>query len=188
MLAIGLVGAGALAVYVKSGHDKVPHDQPGDQSAIETAVVQEQPKKEAIAHTSTLVLTPVMKGMDLTFTKALKDVPEGVDPKVFALNEYLRQIPAVPKEAKVLGVEVKDRTAMVSVTQQLENAGFGSEDEKAVLDGIAATLGLDPAVDAVTIEVGGKRVDSLGHADLSEPMPVIRPDGSSPKLPEQPKP
>lgn len=188
MLALGLAGVGALAIYVQ-GHAKAVTDQRADVEPVMTKPI-EAPKETTtkVATERTVVLTPVMKGMDLTFTQETKDVPQGEEPHVFAVNEYLHKIPAVPRDARLLAFELENRMAILSFNDKFVNAGFGSEDEKAVLDGIAATMGLDSAIDSVQIESDGRKVDTLGHADLSDPMPAIRPDGTVVKLSEKPQP
>lgn len=174
LLFVGLAGAGALAYYVQAGHEKVP---PEDRSrpAVETPKPVEKPAEKPVEQAAGVsVLVPRMEGMELKFSAESRTPPDGVDPKVFALNEYLAQVPAVPKDAKVLGVDVRDGVAYIDCNQSLGETTYGTDDEKTVLDGIRATLGQYDDIQKVLLQVGGKTVDSLGNIDLTEPIDVIR--------------
>ncbi len=173
LLLIGALGAGILAFYVRSGHDTVPAtDRKASPAtslplAKSTAAATDQSK-------GSIVLVPSMVGEDLTFKQELRQPPAGVDPMVFTVNEYLRQVPAVPKDGRAVGVEVKDRTAILAFNRAFGDQTYGSEDEKTVLDGIRATMGGFAEVDKVLLQVDGKTIDSLGHIELADALPVIR--------------
>lgn len=172
---VGASGAAALGLYVRSGHSTVPQEDRRLPVAVEQAPPTkptEEPKQESAAQAN--VLVPTMSGMDLTFKTESRPLPQGVNPMVFAVNEYLKQIPAVPKDARLIGVEVINHTAIMQFNHPFGDNTYGSEDEKAVLDGLCATMGMFPDVNEIKLEVEGKGIDSLGHVELSDPLQVTR--------------
>jgi len=177
---VGIAGAAGVAYYVveiKPTADAELHKAAAPQP--EPAPVKrmsEKPQAEQVT-----VYTPASSGMDVTFTPGSQDLPAGADPKVFALNAYLKLVPAVPQGAEVTGVVVVSGTATVNGNKAFGEASYGSMDEKLVLDGICATLGQFSDVEKVVIQVEGKPIDSLGHADLTVPMDVIHVAPAPPK-------
>lgn len=174
MILLFLVAAGgatALGIYVQSGHDKVPPAEPAPKPQITRPV--EKPIEHKEQNPTVMVLVPSSKGENLTFKEDNRPLPLGEDAKVYSINEYLRQLPSVPKDAKALSVEISNRTAVVQFNKAFTDASYGSMDEKFVLDGVCATMGEFPDIDQVMFQFDGKPIDSLGHADLTDPLPVI---------------
>lgn len=177
----GVLGLSALAFYVKtSGADKVPTDQ--------SRVASEQSRAASATDGKVHVVQPHADGMKVTYSSTEKQAPTDQDPKVFAVNEYLRQIPAVDKQGRVLAISVRDRVAILSMSKEF-GLSYGSEDEKLILDGIAETLGKIDGIDSFLLTEDGQKIESLGHADLSDPTPVMRKtsakpiEGSAPSAP-----
>ncbi|MBI1756135.1 MAG: GerMN domain-containing protein [Fimbriimonas ginsengisoli] len=169
LLAVALSGAAALGLYVNA--TRPAQDAAG--SAVRrgpqvgvTATHQGQGSRVA-------VLTPHTDGLEVSFTQEQRELPAGADAKVFAVNGYLRQLKSVPPEAEMLSVDLQGRTAILQFNEAFRQT-YGSIDEKIILDGLRATLGLFPEVDSIRLYIGGNALDSLGHADLDEPLPVIR--------------
>lgn len=168
----GVLGVGGLAFYVKaSGADKVSGE---DRRPEATATLPGPAASNQKVH----VVQPHSDGMNLSYTTSEKEAPNSEDPKVYAVNEYLHQIPAVDPKAHVLAITVKDRIANLSMSKEF-GLSYGSEDEKLILDGLATTLGAIDGIDKFTLSADGQRIESLGHADLSDPMPVIKRDGGA---------
>lgn len=165
----GALGIAALGFYVKtSGADKVPLD-PSSAAHLPAA----QPQSQKIH-----VVQPHAEGMKVTYSSSEKEAPSGEDPRVYAVNEYLHQIPAVNKSAKVLAINVKDGVANLSMSKDF-GLSYSTEDEKLILDGLATTLGNVDGIDKFTLSMDGQLIDSLGHADLSDPTPVMRKGAAS---------
>ena len=186
---VGASGAAALGLYVKAGHSTVPPEDRRPAAVVEkptTPKPVEETKPEATTQAD--VLVPTMTGTDLTFKTESRPLPEGVNPMIFAVNEYLKQIPAVPKDGRLIGVEVINHTAIMQFNQTFADNTYGSEDEKTVLDGLCATMGMFPDVNDIKLEVNGKGIDSLGHVELSDPLPVTRLSKSSTAKPAEASP
>jgi len=166
LLLVGILGLGSLAAYVKyGGASKVPDD-------VRVASHREHPTKpDSSKEDKVELITPTRNGEDLKLGKHESDVPEGEDPKVFALNHFLKESKIVPGDAKALHIQVKDGVALVDVTPSF-NQSYGSLDEEALLKGMAATLAQFKDVDKMQFLVEGKVVESLGNVDLTEPLPV----------------
>ena len=159
----GAIGLGGLAFYVTASGAKVPVDLQQVASLAPSTTVSQK------VH----VVQPHAEGMKVTYSSSEKEAPTDQDPKVFAVNEYLHQIPAVDKNAHVLAINVKNGVANLSMSKEF-GLSYGMEDEKLILDGIANTLGSMEGIDKFILSMDGQPIDTLGHADLTEPMPVIR--------------
>ncbi len=79
----------------------------------------------------------------------------------------------IPKGTKLLGVDVTDGLAKVDFSREFKaNFAGGSEAEGLIIQVIVRTMAQFDEVKKVQILVDGKPIDSLGHADLSEPLDV----------------
>lgn len=79
----------------------------------------------------------------------------------------------IPKGTELLGVEVKDGLAKVDFSREFrDNFTGGSEGEALIIAVILRTMAQFDEVKRVQILVEGKPIDSLGHADLSQPLDV----------------
>lgn len=175
LMAVGICGLAALAAYVKfGGASTVPDDMrkvPNLQQAAGN--------KDSVKDTKVQLVTPTREGEQLNLGKHESDVPKGEDPRLFALNHFLRESKIVPEDAKAVGIQVKDGIANVDVTPTF-NQTYGSLDEEALLKGMCATLAQFKDIDKVQFNVEGKVVSTLGNVDLSEPIPVRgNPSGDS---------
>jgi spore germination protein GerM len=126
------------------------------------------------------VYKPRYDGDQLVFDKSQAKAAPKEDPKVFALNEFLKGLPMVPKGAKAKTVKVSNGTATVDFTAEFETT-YGTEDEQTLLKGILTTLGQFEDVDKAVFMVEGRPLDSIGNVDLREPQPVMRPGQSAPE-------
>jgi hypothetical protein len=172
------LGVGAVAAYVAqtpSLHNKFPAVAPAltpSPSAPPTTELLPPPK----AGQTVIVFVPTMSADGITFARQNAPVPDGEDAKLVAINEFLKASQIAAPDAKALSVEMQsDGSAVVTFNSAFDQT-YGSFDEKKMLDGLAATMGQFPEVDHMTLFVGGKRLTTLGSADLSAPTPVIRPD------------
>ncbi len=181
---VGSCGVAALGLYVKAGHDRVPTEDRKPEPVVARSETPKpvEAKKDSTAEAT--VLVPTMTGTELSFKTVSRPLPQGETPMVFAVNEYLHQIPAVPKDARLLSVEVINHVAIMQFNPVFGQNTYGSEDEKAVLDGLAATMGLFPDVNQIKLQVDGKDIDSLGHVELADPLPVIKLSKSSSAKPD----
>lgn len=101
--------------------------------------------------------------------------PKSKDSRVSAINAYLAKIPAVPKDARLLDMRMEGSTALLNFSAAIE-AGYGTEDEQALVNGILATLAQFPDVRQARFMVEGKPLNSLGNIDLSQPQEVVPAD------------
>jgi hypothetical protein len=166
MIAVGILGLGALAAYVKyGGASKVPPEVRRIESAQPPAA-QKEGERESVE-----LVTPTREGTELKLGKHRSDVPEGEDGRIFAINHFLRESKIVPDNARAIGIQVKDGVALVDVSPSF-NQTYGSFDEEALLKGICATLAQFKGIEKVQFFVDGKSVETLGNVDLTEPIPV----------------
>ena len=164
LMVVAVLGLGALAAYVKyGGASKVPPEM--------QRVPNLQRPSSKNEHSTVDLVTPSRNGTELKLDKHQSDVPAGEDPRLFALNHYLRQSKIMPADAKAIGIQVKDGVALIDVTPSF-NQSFGSLDEEALLKGMTTTLAQFKEIQKVQFFSEGKVVSSLGNVDLSEPIPV----------------
>lgn len=175
MLAIGLIAAGTitlagLGMFASNPNARsVPKDQQKvvQQDPINVDVVPDNERDQVTT------LDPKMEGDDLKFDQSQSTPPAGMDPKVYAVNQYLSKLEAVNKDAKATSVTVENGVATIDFNAEFQS-GFGSMDEKTVVEGILAVMGFFPEVQAVKFVVAGQPIESLGHIDLTEAQPVIK--------------
>lgn len=175
VLAIVLIAAGSitlagLGMFATNPNARsVPKDQQKviQQDPINVDVVPDSQREQVTT------LNPKMEGDDLTFDVSKMTPPAGVDPKVYAVNEYLKKLEAVDPNAKATAVTMENGVATINFTKEFQG-GFGSMDEKTVIEGVLSVMGFFPDVQAVKFVVDGQSIESLGHIDLTEPQPVIK--------------
>lgn len=166
MIAIGILGLGALAAYVKySGANKVPVE------ARRVESTQQSASKKDDVPASVELVTPSREGTELKLGRHRSDVPAGEDARIYAINHFLRESKIVPSNARAVGIQVKEGVALVDVSPSF-NQTYGSFDEEALLKGLCATLAQFKNIQKVQFFVEGKPVETLGNVDLSEPIPV----------------
>lgn len=118
-------------------------------------------------------LTPRFQGDELKFDQSSATPPAGVDPKVWAVNQYLGTLQAVPKDAKALSCKVDNLTATLDFNQAIL-AGYGTSDEQALVNGILTVMSQFKDVKAVKVTVEGQSVETFGNIDLTEAQPVLK--------------
>jgi hypothetical protein len=114
-----------------------------------------------------------LDGDKLKLVPEKASVPQGQKPMVFALNETLKNIHA--QGIKVLGVEVKDRVALLDFNPALVE-GMGSMEEANLIEGLRLTLGQFKEIDKFQMRLDGEILEEVGGHDTYEaPLDVKRP-------------
>lgn len=176
---VGVFCFTGLAAYVVNGPAfKVPEaeqrheatQKPDEQTDKPSIEVSGQQKGEA---TQVKVLKPTYENGELTFKESTTTVAQGSDAIITAVNEYLDQIPAVDKEARLIGLETHGGIITLKFSPKFE-AGYGTDDEKSIVVGILTTLGQFPEIKKAQFTIEGRQLESLGSIDLTEPQDVIR--------------
>ncbi len=119
------------------------------------------------------LLTPYYVENELRFKQEPAEVPANTDPKVFAVNRYLRTTKFVPQGAEVLTCTVDNSIATLDFNGAFATS-YGTDDESTVVNGILATMGQFPDVAFVRFTVEGRPLETLGNLDLTDPQDVIR--------------
>ena len=177
LIAVGVLGVGALAGYAKFGPaNRVPEDQ----LRREESAAKDSPNRRE--NDEVLVMKPEYQGDELVFKTTTEKTPEGEDARKYAVREYLKSISAIPKEAKLLDCTVSNGIATLNFNSAFA-AGYGTEDERTIVEGILTVLGQFDDVEGVIFHVDGQPVDTLGNIDLGGPQKVIRPERPTPKDP-----
>jgi hypothetical protein len=127
-------------------------------------------------------LTPKYDKGSLTFEESQAVAPAGTDPMAQVVNDYLDKVPAVPKDAQLLDVKMEGATAVLNFNDAFR-AGYGTEDEQIVIQGILSSLAQFSEVQNVLFKINGQPLESIGNIDLSEPQPVTREDSKGSEAP-----
>lgn len=165
LIFIGALIVIALGIYVaQPGANQTEDGKPLEQKSDVQINVVEDP-------TSITIKKPQFLDGELTFDDSTIEVPKGQDPKKFALNTYLAQLSYVPVEATVQSVTMDGSVAVVDFSEAIE-AGYGTEDESILINGLLASLSQFEGVDWMRLTVNGKPLTTLGSSDLTDPLPV----------------
>lgn len=169
MIIVGVLLVGILTVYaLQPRANKVPDDQlRQDDRGRTTVSVDVEPDPTS----KVKLYTPRYEGDDLTFDEASIDVPRGQEPMAFAVNQFLQQLSFVPADAKVRTVAVERGVATVDFSRGLQ-AGYGSEDEGILLNGLLTTMSQFEDVQYVKMTVEGESIETLGNVELTDPLSV----------------
>lgn len=170
IIAIGTVSLAGLGIYAsnsKASPKPVETQTAQQKSNIQVDVTPDDERSQ------TTTLTPEFKNDDLTFNKEDKTPPAGVEPMAWTIDQYLRTLTAVPKEAHVLGVTVDNYVATVDFSKEIE-AGYGTTDEQTLVNGVLTVMSQFKDVNAVKFTVEGKAIETFGNIDLTEPQRVLK--------------
>lgn len=176
---LAALGGGVLAAYVKLTPAALHVERP-DQSAGPDVSVRAHPDNSTQItgrQNGSTLLVPTVDQDDVKLTKPAGDTPEGVRPEVFLVNQTLDSLKV--DGAKAVGIDVKDRVAIVSFNPGIQK-GYGTIEEGHLIKALSMALGQFPEIDAFQVAVEGKTVDSLGNIDLTTPVLVIRPAQTQP--------
>lgn len=179
VLLLTVVGVGGLAAYVGL-NPKAAHVTSSTPPAAPDVSVRTQPDAErqpqAPAAGLTLLVPSVVEN-DVKLGKEADQPPSGVAPEVSLINQTLGALQV--DGARALGIEVKERVAMVSFNPGIEK-GYGTIEEGHLIKALRMALGQFKDIDKFQLLVEGKVVDSLGNIDLTTPVPVLRPGQADP--------
>lgn len=154
---------------VKPDNDNANNSKPEDNKAEDSSKEQSKNKVATIYFSDSdgLRLVGEERTIDNTDVEAL-------------INELIKgpqnpdNIKTIPDGTKLLGVEVKNKTAYVNFSKELrDNHWGGSTGELFTIFSIVNTLVLQPDLDIerVQILIEGQTVETLaGHADISVPL------------------
>jgi hypothetical protein len=177
VLLVAAAGTVGLALYVKmTPADRVrPIERPA-----EPPPSMEPPPAKGV---QVLIPTAEMADGTLRFGQRAFTIPDGSDPQVEAVNEFLRESRVLPDGAKLLRIDLEDGEAALHFTKEIEG-GQGSFDEATLIQGLRAVLGQFPTVQRFRLFSENGELRELGHFELGDPihtLPVSRwnePEGS----------
>lgn len=173
LLLIGAMGTAALSYY--AGRPPANTVAPTEQRSERLPEHQEKKDRPAVKKDDVTVLKPnVSKEGDITFEKHTEKVPAGEDKYVYSINRFLQEGNLVGPAAKALSAKLNGDTLTIDFSPELLS-GYSSTDEGTIVNGITTAAGQFPEVNKVQITVEGQPIDSLGHLELAQPLPIQRP-------------
>lgn len=172
LLLLGALSVGALSVYAgRSPANEVPKEVRRTERLPEH---QSASKSNQVKENEVSVPQPEYdKEGNRTFNKVNREVPKGQDKYVFAINTYLESTKITSNDARVEKAELNGDTLTVTFSPAIMG-GYGSEDESTLINGILLTAGQFEEVHKVVFKIGDQEIDSLGHVEIMNPMPVQR--------------
>jgi hypothetical protein len=175
ILAAAGMGVTALAAYVHfAPKATAPASEPGARVESAPIVVPKPSQPSPAAPTVVTVYVPHMGANGIAFDTRPTALPEGAEPKMFAVREFLKASEIVGPEVHLLGINVQDGVAHLAFNHEFDR-GYGTFEEKSLLDGFAAALGQFPEILSYKLEIDGRDLKTIGSVSLDEPVPVIRP-------------
>lgn len=169
-LGIGIACAvviGITAVYAVTNR-VVPAEErkPAQPQVATTAPTAPKGDKVSIA-------VPTAKGTDIEYPTQQVEVAATADKPLAAAKAFLKSRKAVPSSAEVRSVKISGGVATVDFNAAIQ-AGYGLDEESALIDGLLKTLGQFSDIKKVQFTMEGRPMETLGHSDLTAPMDVLR--------------
>lgn len=172
LLLIGAAGVFGISWYLKDTPEARSVGPAARRQEPQTRVTERAPEHSTQKETVSIFTARPTSG-DWTFDQKPEEVPAGTSPIVFAVNRYLEQLPFVPRRARAVAVEVKDRVAYIDCTEAMQKT-YGSSEEGILLQGLGRTLGQFANVDKMEFLISGTPIDTFGNVDASQGLDVIR--------------
>lgn len=172
------IGVGAVAEYVAQTPSlrhapELPQSPP---TAIAPSPHRTSQTENAPAAQSVLVYVPSMDASGIVFSRQESPVADGEDPKLVAINAFLRASQIAPDGAEATDVQVQEGGSAVVTFNKAFDQTYGTFDEKKLIDGLRAALGQFGDVQEFAMVIDGKPITTLGSADLASPIQVLRPE------------
>lgn len=121
-----------------------------------------------IKETTVKVQKPTYEGDELQLHESTTKVHAGQNRYLAAINGFLG---SSGHAGKANSAKVEGDVLVVDLSKEY-NEGLSSEDETTLVNGIIATAKQFPKVNKVRFLVNGEPVDTFGHLDLTQDMPV----------------
>lgn len=173
LLLAGALGAGSLAAWVQMNPTKeIPASEkrvsrlPEHQDSVHSSSETNKGKVQ--------VLKPRYEGDELKYDRHEAEVPTGEDKMVYAVNQYLKASKIAPSDALAVKATLASNGDLKLDFNPAFDHTYGSEDERALVDGILHTLGQFPEINSVSFTIKGEQLETLGHIDLTTPQAVLR--------------
>ena len=168
LLIAGVAVVGAFGAYVKFGPGAAV---PANERRVEEGDLKKPPPKVDVSSKPeqgpiSIFLPAFSDSGDLSFSKKPVEVPSGEDARVYAVNEFLKETKIAPPEAKLLGIDVHDGVATLSFNSEFFS-GYGTDDERALIQGLQRVLGQFKEIDELDFRDQGKKAESLGSVELA---------------------
>ena len=129
------------------------------------------PKPLPTVREEAVVRTVTMEEGRATLSKTVAIRP-GQNPQTAALAGTLANLGY--SDVRVLGTSVDAGVLTADVSSGLQSHGFGSEEESVLIKALQETLGQFERVKSFRLRSDGQVIDTLGHFEMTEPVPVTR--------------
>lgn len=129
---------------------------------------QDTENTKPVKESTVKVQTPTYEGDELQLHESATKVHAGQNRYLAAINGFLS---GYGHAGKANSAKVEGDVLVVDLSREY-NEGLSSEDETTLVNGIIATAKQFPKVNKVRFLVNGEPVDTFGHLDLTQDMPV----------------
>lgn len=180
---LAALGVGVFAAYVQltPSARTVPPELRKDGPEVTTTAAPRprRDRRTTRAVQRVELLVPALDGENVKLVPELTSAV-GDEAIVFVANGALKAMNI--DDARALGVNVKDGLATIDFNAGIEK-GYGSMEEATLIKALQMGLGQFKNVSRFQFRVEGRTVESLGHYEMAEPLPVIRPGKTEPDEP-----
>lgn len=166
ILCVAALGLGALTFYVQSTPEAKRVPEPLRRTEV-TNVTPPAQKEKPIK--TVKVFLPESFGEKVAFGQDAVEVPAGVKPETFVVNQTFEKFGL--DGGKALGTELKGSILAIDCNRRLEE-GVGSMQEESIIAALQIGLGQFKGVKGFNLYVEGRQVESLGHFELGNPTPT----------------
>lgn len=176
-LIVGATLAGATFYYVKGAPQQISANERRVERLPEhqetTRKDPDQASSKSRSDGKVTIRTPKPYGDEVEYNKQDVDVPKDQNKYLFVINGFLKGSKITPKEAVATSATLDGSILKISFTKAIE-AGYGTEDERVLIDGLCRSAGQFPEVKQILLLLDGKPFESFGSVDLTEPLDVLR--------------
>ena len=180
LMGVGALGVAGFAYYVKAtpAAAHVPQEirrkeAPAPSSTPQTHRRSNSERSDPNTIEQSPYKVPVISGDDVKLSAHVPLPPKGVDDRVYITTKTFESLGI--DGGRALSVDLKDGIANIDVNEAFASHGYGSTEEGQVIKALQLALGQFKDIERFTMIFEGQQLDTLGNAELTDPIPVIRP-------------
>lgn len=156
-----------LAYYATTVGKWVPEEERRQDRATAESVEE---TVEPVLEAEEVQVYSLVPGYEIEFETRTDVVPEGTDPFLYAVNAFIDGV-GYEQSARANSTKIEGALATIDFGAGIQK-GYGSMEEVALVRGLLATASQFSGVERLQILVEGSPVETFGHLELMDPIPV----------------
>lgn len=158
---------GVLAYYATTVGRLVPEDELRNPEAVAES---SEETVETATEAKEVTVYSLVPGQTIEFESRVEVVPEGTDPFLYAVNSYIDSL-GYESSARAKKTSIEADLAKIDFGTGIQK-GYGSMEEVGLVRGLLATASQFEGVQRLQILVDGSPIESFGHLEIMDPIPV----------------